>query len=141
MLPSRKISAIFVATFLIGALAGGLATWDMTDTKLSGFLKKTSDPDSMTTRINQKNLKDYQLTPDEQSRIEPLTRAMAQRLYQIRRQFAVDILSTLDDYHQKVSEQLSATQREAYDKATVERKKRMSSMLLLDQGSSGQGQK
>ena len=141
VLPSRKIAAAFAAIFLMGALAGGLVTWDLTDTKLSGFMKKTTDPDSMAARIDQKYVKDYQLTPDQQSRIEPLTKDMTQHLYRIRSQFAVDIISTLDDYHGKVAELMTPTQREAYEKANAERKQRMSSMLLLNQSSPTPSQK
>lgn len=141
MLSSCKITVDFAAIFLIGVLVGGLIVWDLTDTKLSDFMKKTNNPDSMAARINQKYIKDYQLSADEQSRIEPLTKEMAQHLYQIRRQFGMDIINTLDDYHKKIGEQMTPAQREAYDKANAERKKRMSNMLLLDQSPSDQRQK
>ena len=141
MLPSRKITAAFAAIFFIGALVGAMITWDLTVSKLPGFLKRTGDPASMADRINQKYIKDYQLTPDEQSRIAPLTKEMAQRLYHIRSKFAVDIISTLDDYHGKVAEQMTPAQCAAYEKANEERKKRMSAMLLPDQSSPAQGQK
>ena len=135
MSSTRKIIAEFIGVFLIGALAGGLVTWSYTDTRLSTFMSRTNDPASMSDRINQKYIKDYQLTPDEQSRIDPLTKEMTRRLYQIRSKFAVDIISTLDDYHQKIGGQMDPPQREAYEKANEERKKRMSIMLLLDQSS------
>ncbi len=141
MLLSRKITAAFAAIFIIGVLVGMLIAWDLADTKLSDFMKKTGDPTSMVARIDQKYSKDYQLTPDEQSRIHPLTKEMAQHLYQVRQQFGMDILATLDDYHQKIGEQMTPAQREAYDKANADRKKRMSAMLLLDQNPSDQGQK
>ena len=141
MLPSRKITAAFAAVFLVGVLVGGLIGMDLTDTQLSGFLKRTSDPDGMVTRIDQKYLKDYQLTPDQQARIEPLTRTMAQRLNQIRTQFGVDVIATVDDYHAKVAEQMNPSQREAYEKANIDRKKRMNSMLLLNESSPSPGQK
>ena len=141
MLPSRKITAAFIAIFFIGAMAGAIIEWDLTDSKLPNFLKKTGDPASMADRINKRNAKDYQLTPDQQSRIEPLTKEMTERLYQLRHQFGVDVISTLDDYHGKVAEQMTPAQREAYGKANEERKKRMSEMLLPDQSSPAQTQK
>ena len=141
MRPTRKIIADFIGVFLIGALAGGLVTWSYTDTRLSTFMSRTNDPDRMVARIDKKYADEYRLTPDEQSRIEPLTKEMTRRLYQIRRQFGVDVIATLDDYHGKIAEQMDATQREAYEKANEERKKRMSVMLLPDQNLPGQAQK
>ena len=138
---TRKITAEFIGVFLIGALAGGLVTWSYTDTRLSTFMSRTNDPDSMVARIDKKYADEYHLTPDEQSRIEPLTKEMTRRLYQIRRQFGVDVIATLDDYHGKIAEQMDPTQREAYEKANEERKKRMSVMLLPDQSSPTQEQK
>jgi len=44
---TRKITAEFIGVFLIGALAGGLVTWSYTDTRLSTFMSRTNDPDSM----------------------------------------------------------------------------------------------
>ena len=141
MRPTRKIIADFIGVFLIGALAGGLVTWSYTDTRLSTFMSRTNDPDRMVARIDKKYADEYRLTPDEQSRIEPLTKEMTRRLYQIRRQFGVDVIATLDDYHGKIAEQMDATQREAYEKANEERKKRMSVMLHPDQNLPGQAQK
>jgi hypothetical protein len=134
MFLSRKIALAFLAIFFVGVLVGGLIVWDVTDTKLSMFMKKTNDPDSMAHRITEKDARDYQLTADEQARIEPLTKDMAQHLYRIRSQFAIDIISSLDEYHRKVAEQMTPSQRAAYEKANAERKIRMSSMLLLNGG-------
>jgi len=141
MLPARKIIAAFIGVFLMGALVGWLVALDLTDTKLSHFFQTTSDPDSMAARINQKYVKDYQLTPDEQSRIAPLTEEMTRQLYQDKRQFGIGVMATLDDYHGKIAEQMTPDQRALYEKANDERKKRMNSMLLLDQTSPAQGQK
>jgi hypothetical protein len=135
MLPSRKLGWAFAAIFLIGALVGGLVVWDLSDNKLPTFLKKTGDPAGMAVRIHQKYLTDYQLTPDQQSKIDPLTNAMTQRLFQLRNQFAADVISTMDDYHAKVSQQMTPLQRAAYDKANIDRKQRMSAMLFLNQSS------
>lgn len=140
MLPSRKVTAAFVGVFLMGTIVGGLFTMDYTDTRLSRFLNHTSDPDSMASRINQKYITDYSLTADEQNRTAPLVKEMAQHLYQERRQFGMDVMNTLDEYHQKIAEQLPPEKREAYQSANEERKKRMSK-LLLDAASPSQGQK
>jgi hypothetical protein len=141
MLLTRKITVAFVAIFLIGAAVGALIMWDVTDTQLSMFMKKTTDPGSMAVRLNAKYAKEYQLTPDEQARIAPLTQEMAQHLYQTRHQFAVDIISTLDEYHEKIGAQMTPSQREAYEQANAARKKRIGSMLLIDQNAPAQGQK
>jgi uncharacterized membrane protein len=140
MLPSRKVIAAFIGVFLMGAIVGGLVMMDYTDTRLSRFLNHTSNPDAMASRINQKYLNDYQLTLDEQNRTAPFVKEMAQHLYQERRQFGMEVMNTLDEYHQKIAEQLPPEKREAYKKANEERKKRMSS-LLLDPTISPQGQK
>jgi hypothetical protein len=141
MLPSRKITAAFAGVFLIGALAGGLLTSTWKDADFSSFLTKTSDPKGMASRISQKYVRDYQLSADEQARIAPLIEEMTQHLYLDRRQFGVDILATLDDYHAKIGAQMSPDHRQAYEKANQERKRRMSTMLLLDQPDAVQGQK
>jgi uncharacterized membrane protein len=132
LLPSRKITAAFIGVFLIGAAVGALLLISFSDLRFSRFLTSTSDPKSMATRINLKYLKEYHLSPDEQARIAPLTQQMTQQLYVTRRQFGVDIMATLDDYHRKIGEQMSPEHREAFEKANVERKKRMSATLLLD---------
>jgi hypothetical protein len=135
MLLTRKITAAFVATFLVGALAGGFIQYDITDTKLSDFLKKTADPDSMTARIDKKYTDAYHLTPDQLTRIQPLTHDMALHVFQIRSQFGVDIVSSMNDFHHKVSEQLTPDQRALYDKDNLDRMARMNTMLVPNQSS------
>jgi hypothetical protein len=133
LLPSRKLSAAFVGVFLIGGLVGGLLVLTFTDMKLSHFMTVTTDPQSMAARINQKYVQDLHLSADEQARIAPLIREMTQHLYLVRRQFGVDIVATLDDYHQKIGAEMTPEHREAFEKWLAERQKRMSSMLLPDQ--------
>lgn len=132
-LPSRKVAAAFVGVFLIGAVVGGLAMKDYTDTRLTRFINNTADPASMAARINQKYAHDFQVTPEEQKRIAPLVKEMTQELYQERRQYGTSILATLDTYHQKISEQMTPEQRTAYEKANNERKKWLTDLLLSDQ--------
>jgi len=139
--PSRKIAAAFIGVFLIGTVVGALVMMDYTDKRLSRFFNNTSDPGSMATRINQKYITDYQLTSDEQTRIAPLIKEMTQQLYQERRQFGTEVIGTLDEYHQKISEQMTPEQREVYSKVNEERKKGLSSLLLSDPTLSTQRQK
>ena len=138
MLPTRRITAVFIGTFLVGALVGGLVTLTFQDVRFSHFLSSTGDPKNMASRINRKYVQEYGLTSDEQTRIAPLTQDMTQRLYLLRRQFGVDILATLDDYHQKVGEQLSPEQRQSFQRANEKRKARMSTMFQLDSPGSDQ---
>jgi len=140
MRPTRKIIADFVGVFLIGALAGGLVTWSYTDTQLTTFMSRTNDPDSMVARMNKRYVEEYHLTPDEISRIQPTIKEMAQHIYQVRHQFGIDIMATLDNYHQKIAEQLTPEHRAAYEKAIAEHKMKLASMLL-DQSSPSQEQK
>jgi hypothetical protein len=141
MLSSRKLTLSFVGTFLIGAAAGALLMWDLTDTQLARFMNKTNDSETMQSRINQRYAKDYQLTPEQQAKIAPLVNEMSQHLTQVRRQFAVDILGTLDDYHQKIGQQMTPDQRAAYDKSNAARKQRLSALLLIDPTAASAGQK
>ena len=142
MCPTRKIIAEFIAVFLIGALAGGFVTWSYTDTQLSTFMSRTNDgPDNMVARLNKKYADEYHWTPDEISRVQPQVKEMAQRIYQVRHQFGLDIMSTLDEYHEKIAAQLTSEHRAAYEKITGERKKKLSGLLLPDQSSPSQGQK
>lgn len=141
MCPTRKIIADFVGVFLIGALAGGLVTWFCTDTQLSMFMSRTNDPDAFIARINKKYVDDYHLTPDELNRIQPTVREMAQDIYRVRHQFGVDVMATLDAYHQKIAEQLTPEHRVAYEAAIAERHKKLTSLLLPDQSSPSQGSK
>jgi len=141
MRPTRKIIADFIGVFLIGALAGGLATWSYTDTQLSSFMTRTNNPDIFVVRLNKKYSDEYHLTPDELNRIQPTIKEMAQHIYQVRHQFGVDVMATLDDYHQQIAAQLTPEHRAAYEKAVAERKKKLASMLLLDQSSPSQGTK
>jgi uncharacterized membrane protein len=141
MRPTRKIIADFIGVFLIGALAGGLLTWSYTDTRLSTFMSRTNDPDSMAARINKKYTDEYHLTPDELNRIQPQIKEMARRIYQVRHQFGLDIMTTLDQYHQQIAAQLTPEHRAAYEKAVAERKTTLGSLLLPDQSSPTQGPK
>lgn len=138
MLPSRKIIGEFIAVFVIGAIVGGLVMWDCTGSDLSKFMTKTNDPDVLAAKIYAKYRDEYHLSEDELARIQPLIKEMAQHIYQIRHQFGVDIISTGDDYHKKIAEQLSPEHRASYEKAMEDRKKVTSAMLQLDQTPSGQ---
>ncbi|SRR5260221_7739358 len=111
------------------------------DAKLARFMSRTNDPDKMIARINEKYLNDYHLTPEELDRIQPLIREMAQHVSQIRHQFGVDIIGSLDGYHQKIAEQLTPEHRAAYQAACEERKKQLRNILLLDQNPSIPAQK
>jgi uncharacterized membrane protein len=141
MRTTRKIIADFIGVFLIGAMAGGLVTWSYTDTQLSSFMTRTNNPDSFVVRINKKYSDEYHLTPDELNRIQPAIKEMAQHIYQVRHQFGLDVMATLDEYHQKIAAQLTPEHRAAYEKAVADRKKKLNSMLLLDQSSPSQGAK
>jgi hypothetical protein len=142
MRPTRKIIAEFIGVFLIGALAGGLVEWSVTDTQLSTFMSRTSDdPDNMVARMNKKYADEYHWTPDEISRIQPTVREMAEHVYQVRHQFGLDIMATLDDYHQKIAVQLTPEHRAAFEAAVAERHKKLSNLLLPDQSSPSQGSK
>ncbi len=142
MRPTRKIVAEFAGVFLIGSAVGVLVMWDLTDTKLIQFMSKTNDPDSViVARLNQKYAKEYNLNPEELERIQPLLKEMAQHVSQIRHQFGADMLTTLDTYHQKIAEQLTPEHRDAYLKATAERRKQISNLLSLDCNSTAAGAK
>jgi len=131
--PTRKIIGEFIGVFLIGAVAGGLVTWKATDTQLTTFMSRSNDPDSMVARMNKKYVDEYHLTPDELNKIQPLVKEMAQHVYQVRHQFGVDIMATLDDYHQKIAAELTPEHRDAYLKAIADRRNKLNGLLLPDQ--------
>jgi hypothetical protein len=142
MLPSGKIGAAFVGVFLIGALSGGLVTWSFTDKQLSTFMTNSNDPDTVIVeRINKKYVHDYNLSPDELARIQPLIKAMAHHTTQIRHQFAMDFITAFEENHAKIAAQLDPPHREAYQAATAERDKELRAMLLIDAGTSDTEQK
>lgn len=132
LIPSRKITAIFIGVFLVGVLVGGLLVNVFQDAKLARFFNSTNDPKSMAERINQKYIREDKLTPEEEARIAPITQEMTQRLRQVRQQFGVDIIATLDDYHSRIGAQMTPDHRAIFQKANDERIKRMKTMLLLD---------
>lgn len=142
MRPTRKIVAEFVGVFLVGALAGGLLVSSTTDTPLMAFMNKAANkPDAIVARINKKYAQDFNLSPDEIAKIQPLVQEMAQHIYQSRHQFGLDILSTLDDYHAKIAAQLTPEHRDVYEKAMVDRRKQLSAVLLPDPSGSSDDQK
>ena len=133
---SRLVTAEFVGVFLIGTIVGGLVIWDSTDTTLSQFMSKTNDPDSViVARIVDRYRNEYHLNEEELKKVNPLIQEMAQHVSKVRRDFASDIITTLDTYHAKIADELAPEHREAYVKAVEERKKKVHSMLLLDTGS------
>jgi len=132
---SRLVTAEFVGVFLMGTLVGGLVIWDSTDTTLSQFMSRTNDPDSViVSRITDRYRNEYHLSDEELKKVEPLIKEMAQHVSKIRRDFATDIISTLDTYHGKIADELTPEHRDAYLKAVEERKKKVRDMLLLDSG-------
>lgn len=162
MRPTRKIIVEFIGVFVIGAGAGGLAIWSYTDaqdsdlqyyeprpsipppsdTTLTSFMSRTNDdPDSIVARMNKKYADEYHLTPDELNRIQPTIKEMARHVYNVRHQFGIDIMATLDDYHQKIAAQLTPEHRAAFETATAARRKKLNSLLLPDQSSPSQEQK
>jgi hypothetical protein len=141
MLASPKLAAAFIGIFVVGGGVGALITQYFEDKQLSTFFQHTSDPDGWVAHINDKYTKQYDLTVDEQNQIKPLTKEMAQHLYQLRRQFGLDVIAALDDYHEKVAAQMTPEQRAAYEADNLARKKRMTGMLLFDESSPEQGQK
>jgi uncharacterized membrane protein len=141
MRPTRRLVAEFIGVFLMGGLAGGLLTWSVTDTQLTSFMSRTNDPDAFVARIDKKYADEYHLTPDEIARIQPTVKEMAQRIYQVRHEFGLDIMATLDEYHRKIAAQLTPEHRAAYEKAIAEHEKKLNSLMLPDQSSPGQGSK
>lgn len=146
MRPTRKIIAEFVGVFLIGGLAGGCLTWGYfvwyyNDSHITGFMSRTNDPDVLIKRLNKRYQEQYHLSPEELQRIQPTLNEMAQSMYKVRRQFGVDVISTLDTYHQKIAAQLTPEHRDEYQKASAERRKHLAGLLEVDQGSPSQGQK
>jgi hypothetical protein len=130
MLLSRKLAVMFVCVFLLGAVAGALACMNFADFRFYDFLNRTNDPAKLARRIDSKLLAQYKLTADEQARISPLTKDMAQKLYLLRHQFAADVLTTIDASHDKISAQMDPAHSATYVKDNLDRRKRAASMLL-----------
>jgi len=130
MIPSRKLAATFFCVFLLGAVAGGLAVYVTSSMSFSKFLDRTNDPDNLAQRIDQKLAAKYQLDSDEQARIAPITRDLAQNLFQIRQKFGTDVLATLDDAHAKIAAQMTPAQRDAYLKDVQSKRPQHVAMLL-----------
>jgi hypothetical protein len=139
---TRKLTAEFIGVFLIGAAVGGLVVWDLTDDKMAQFMSKTNDPDSViVARVSKKYATEYRLTPDELQRIQPLIQDMAHQISQVRRQFGVDIMATIETYHQRIAQQLTPDHRAAYLAADEVRRKQMEKMFQLEQNPPDQTQK
>jgi hypothetical protein len=103
-------------------------------------MSRSNDPaESIVARITKKYADEYQLTPDELNRIQPEIKEMAQHIYQVRHQFGVDIMATLDDYHQKIAEQLTPEHRAVYEATIAEHRKKLAGLLLPDQSSPTDG--
>lgn len=141
MRSTSKIAMEFAAVFLIGAVAGGLVTWSYTDTQLSTFMSRTNDPDNWVARIDKKYVDDYHLSPDELQSIQPDVKQMAQAMYQVRHQFGVDVITTLDKYHAQIAAKLTPEHRALYEKGIADKRNKLSTLLMLDQGSPGTGGK
>ena len=130
MIPSRKLAASFFCVFVLGAVTGGLVVYDMTSMSFSKFLDRTNDPDSLAQRIDKKLAAKYQLDGDEQARIAPITRDLAQNLFQIRQKFGTDVMATLDAAHAKIAAQMTPAQRDAYLKDVQAKRLQHAAMLL-----------
>ena len=141
MANTRKLVAQFVGVFVIGALAGGLITYSVSDTTLATAMSHWNNADALESRINAKYANDYHLTPEEMDKIKPLTKQLAQDIYKIRHQFGVDIVDTLNRDHAAIAAQLTPEHRAAYEAKVNDRTNKFGAMLLGDQSSPAQGQK
>jgi hypothetical protein len=141
MIVTRKITLAFLGVFIIGALTGVVLTMTFGSVKFTHFLDYTNDPQSMAKRINHKYISEYQLSAEEQEKIAPLVSEMTAQLYAERNQFAVSVLNTLDDYHNKISTLMTDEHSKAYQKDNIQRKEHISQMLMLKQNPDAQGAK
>jgi hypothetical protein len=112
-----------------------IVNYCFTDTQLVTAMARWNDPDALEARIEAKYTKDYQLTPEEINKIKPLTRQLAQDLYKIRHQFALDVMDTLARDHYAIAKQLTPAHRALYEAKMAERSTRLESVLLGDQSS------
>ena len=129
-LSSRKLAAMFACVFVLGAVAGALIAMNFVDRRFNNFLNRTNDPADLALRIDSKLTAQYHLDPDEQARIAPLTKEMAQNLYVLRHRFGADVLATIDASHAKIAAQMSPDHRAAYEKDNLDRHQRAASMLM-----------
>jgi hypothetical protein len=129
---SRRIIAAFIGVFLIGAVAGGLVEQTFRDARLSSFLSRTENPDRLESHITQRLSHDYNLSAAEQARINPLTKEVAQQVYQERRQFGANVLDLMDTYHKKVEASMDPDHRPAYEQDIRKRQQKLADLLLLD---------
>jgi hypothetical protein len=140
MIPSRKLAAMFLCVFVLGAAAGALLEINFADPRFSTFLNKTSDPTALAQRVDKRLISQFQLDADEQKRIAPLTQEMAQNLYQLRRKFATDVFAITDAAHQKIAAQMTPAQRDAYVKDLVARRQRAVAVLMPPATTAGAAQ-
>ena len=131
---------MFLCVFLLGAAAGALLAINFADPRFSTFLNKTSDPNALAQRVDKKLTSQYKLDADEQARIAPLTQKMAQNLFQLRKQFATQVLATLDASHAEIAAQLTPEQRDAYVKDNVGRRDRAVAVLMPPATNAGSAQ-
>ena len=130
MIFSRKLATMFLCVFLLGAAGGALVAINFADPHFSTFLNKTSDPAALAQRIDKRLTSQFQLDADEQARISPITKEMAQNLYQLRIKFATDVLATIDTAHEKIAAQMTPAQRAAYIKDNDGRRQRAVAVLM-----------
>ncbi len=141
MANTRKTVAEFAGVFLIGVAVGIMVSYCFTDTQLVTVMAHWNDPDALEARIEAKYATDYQLTPEEMSKIKPLTKQLAQDLYKIRHQFALDIIGTLARDHNAIAKQLTPAHRAVYEAKMAGRATQLESLLLGDQSSPSPGSK
>jgi len=130
MIPSRKLAAMFLCVFILGAAAGALLEINFGDPHFTTFLNKTNDPTALAQRVDKRLASQFNLDADEQARIAPLTKEMAQNLFELRRKFATDVLATIDAEHGKIAAQMTPDQRDAYLKDNVVRREHAVAVLM-----------
>jgi hypothetical protein len=130
MIPSRKLAAMFLCVFGLGAVAGALLEINFGDPQFSTFLNKTSDPAALAQRVDKRLASQFHLDADEQTRIAPITKEMAQNLFDLRHKFALDVLATIDTEHGKIAAQMTPAQRDAYLKDIATRRARAVAVLM-----------
>jgi hypothetical protein len=134
MVLTRKIIAEFVGVFLIGAVTGGLVVSSFSNHDLDRFMSRTNNPGVMTEVIQKRYINEYKFTPDEIAKTQPLVSDMVKNVFRVRHRFGVDMLATLDKYHAAIEAQLTPEHRALYDAKMADRRKELTTLLLLDQG-------
>lgn len=114
---SAKPWLLLLAVFVAGAMVGGIVTRHIAVRTIEGVIR---NPEIMRTLVEERLLRDLDLTPKQQDSVARILKNTQAELTQRRQELRPQIQKLLKEMRQEIAADLSDTQRAKFDKLADE---------------------